>query len=89
MAFAGLWEQWRNRDAGKRLTSCAIIATADELMRPIHERMPVILDPADFGRWLDLSTERARDLLRPTPVEDLESYPVSRAVNSLRTRRGS
>jgi putative SOS response-associated peptidase YedK len=86
MAFAGLWERWRSPEGGEVLNSCAIIVTdANELMQPIHDRMPVILDPADFGRWLDTSPERAQDLLsllRPASAEDLEVYPVSRAVNS-------
>jgi putative SOS response-associated peptidase YedK len=56
--------------------SCASIVTdANDLMKPIHDRMPVILDPADFGRWLETSLEHAQDLLpllRPAPAEHLE-----------------
>jgi putative SOS response-associated peptidase YedK len=86
MAFAGLWEHWKDPQSGQALNSCTIIVTdANELMRPIHDRMPVILDPADFERWLGTGPEHARDLLpllRPAPPEDLEAYPVARAVNS-------
>src|SRR5207237_824588 len=61
-AFAGLWEAWRGCEAGggnsldsrPPLESCTIITTtANELCRPVHERMPVILDPADYELWLD------------------------------------
>jgi putative SOS response-associated peptidase YedK len=86
MAFAGLWERWRNPESGEVLNSCAIIVTdANDLMRPIHDRMPVILEPADFGCWLETSPEHAQDLLpllRPASAEDLEAYPVSKAVNN-------
>jgi len=56
-------------------------------MRPIHDRMPVILEPEDFERWLDPGKQDPLDLLRllrPVPSEGLEAYPVSKAVNSPR-----
>jgi putative SOS response-associated peptidase YedK len=54
-AFAGLWEHWEGPD-GKVIESCTIIVTnANEVLRPVHDRMPVILDPADYHRWLDPS----------------------------------
>lgn len=86
MAFAGLWEHWRSLETGQVIDSCAIIVTdANALMRPIHHRMPVILEPGDFGRWLD-PAEKDRGallaLLRPAPSEGLEAYPVATAVNS-------
>src|SRR5215471_1902475 len=49
LSFAGLWDRWRNPEIGEPVTSCTIIVTdANELTRPIHNRMPVILDKADF-----------------------------------------
>src|SRR5262245_31449342 len=51
-AFAGLWDHW-GRD-GETVESCTILTTeANELVKPVHERMPVIVAPADFGPWLD------------------------------------
>ncbi len=58
-AFAGLWERWSGGE-GEVIESCTIIVTeANELLRPIHDRMPVILDPADLGAWLDGSQAEA------------------------------
>jgi putative SOS response-associated peptidase YedK len=52
-AFAGLWERWQE-PGGEPIDSCAIITTeANEPMRPLHNRMPVILDPGDYDPWLD------------------------------------
>jgi putative SOS response-associated peptidase YedK len=89
MAFAALWEVWRdkaNPDA-EPLRTCVIITTAaNDLMKPIHDRMPVILDPADWDTWLDLGTDldTLQRLLVPTPAGDLEAYPVSTQVNNVR-----
>lgn len=83
-AFAGLWETWESPE-GEHLDSCAIITTqANELMRPIHDRMPVILAPEDYGRWLDPRAEPAdlRLLLRPYPSDAMVAFPVSTYVNS-------
>jgi len=87
MALAGLWERWRSPE-GDELESCSIIVTgANDLMRPIHDRMPVILDPADWDAWLapdagDLGV--LQGLLRPFPAEALTARPVSTRVNSPR-----
>ena len=86
-ALAGLWERWQAPD-GEVIESCTIIVTAaNDLVRPIHERMPVILDPADFDVWLDggpAAANAAEALLRPCPSEALTVYPVSPRVNSPR-----
>jgi putative SOS response-associated peptidase YedK len=86
-AFAGLWEQWTDPD-GKRLDSCTIITTdANELMQQVHNRMPVILDPADNGRWLDHDQHDANaltSLLKQFPAEKMQLTPVSTLVNSPR-----
>jgi putative SOS response-associated peptidase YedK len=83
-AFAGLWERWEAPD-GERIESCTIITTdANELVRQIHDRMPVILDPVDYALWLDPSAkpERLQPLLRPAVASALVAVPVSPRVNS-------
>ncbi len=88
MVFAGLWEHWKSLETGGVIDSCAIIVTdANDLMRPIHDRMPAILAPEQFERWLDPAAKDRDELLallRPAPSEDLEAYPVSKAVNNPR-----
>jgi putative SOS response-associated peptidase YedK len=86
-AFAGLWEQWKPPE-GEPLETCTIITTEpNDLMAPIHNRMPVILSPASYDQWLDLSfqqIEPLKALLRPYPSEELTAYPVSTLVNNPR-----
>lgn len=83
-AFAGLWEQWKGDS--EEIESCTIIATeGNDLMKPIHDRMPVILDPSDYDLWLDPETDNVpqlRKLLQPYSGDDLEADPVSTLVNS-------
>jgi putative SOS response-associated peptidase YedK len=85
-AFAGLWERFRG--AEKPIESCTIVTTdANELMRPLHDRMPVILDRADFETWLapaEQRTEMLQELLRPCPSDILAAYPISTQVNNPR-----
>ncbi len=85
-AFAGLWERWE-RD-GQVLESCTILVTqANALIAPLHDRMPVILDPAAEAPWLDPAlTDPAalQPLLVPCPPERLRVWPVSTAVNDAR-----
>ena len=85
VTFAGLCETWKSPQE-ERIESCAIIVTeANELIRPIHDRMPVILDPEDFDMWLDLERggEEAQRLLKPYEGE-LTVRPVSTRVNNVR-----
>jgi putative SOS response-associated peptidase YedK len=82
-AFAGLWERW---DAGgEPIESCAIITTeANELMAPIHGRMPVVLPRSAYRLWLDVAVRdpgRLLPLLWPYPADEMEAYPVSGLVN--------
>lgn len=82
-AFAGIWERWKPEDADEAVETCALITTQpNEVMRPIHNRMPVILNPSDFARWLDANTplEEAVALLHPFEGP-LEAYPVRPLVN--------
>jgi putative SOS response-associated peptidase YedK len=83
IGFAGLWESWQDRTTGEVVETCTIITCEpNELMAELHDRMPVILDPADYGRWLDPSVRSGEELLRPCPAEWLEAVPVSTRVNA-------
>jgi putative SOS response-associated peptidase YedK len=84
-AFAGLWERWEK--GGEPVETCAILTTeANAVVRPVHERMPVILRPEDFAAWLDARRPPAElhALLRPYPAEEMEARAVSRRVNDPR-----
>jgi putative SOS response-associated peptidase YedK len=86
-AFAGLWEEWSS-PAGAAIESCTIITTeANELMREVHTRMPVIVDRSDYDLWLDRGRQDSQEvlpLLRPYPAEKMQRVPVSTLVNSPR-----
>ena len=85
-AFAGLWEHWGTGEAA--IDSCAILTTsANDLMKQLHDRMPVILAPEDSDAWLDPNvreTHAVAPLLRPFPPERMKLRPVSPKVNSVR-----
>ena len=88
MAFAGVWEVWRHPDQpdAEPLRTCAIITTsANDLMAPIHDRMPVVLAPEDWATWLDpeCDTKTAIGLLVPAPSAWFDVYPVSSLVNKV------
>jgi putative SOS response-associated peptidase YedK len=88
LALAGLWSGWHDPETGEVLRTFTIVTTGPNgLLRPIHNRMPVVLEPEAWDRWLD------RDLAEPAelhgllvPIEDtaLGAYPVSRLVNDVR-----
>ncbi|MFQ5955363.1 MAG: SOS response-associated peptidase [Kiloniellales bacterium] len=86
-AFAGLWERWRAPDR-QLVESFTIITTeANRLLRPIHDRMPVILDAADYEAWLDtggIAPDEAARRLRPYPAAGLAAFPISTRINSPR-----
>jgi putative SOS response-associated peptidase YedK len=68
------------------LRTCVIVTSAaNELMAPIHDRMPVVLDPADWDQWLDpdVAADTAQKLLVPAPSEWFEAFPVSSRVNNV------
>ncbi|WP_017651942.1 SOS response-associated peptidase [Fortiea contorta] len=83
--FAGLWEQWLS-PSGEEILSCTILTTtANELLQPIHDRMPVIIAPQDYDFWLDpqeQTPESLQQLLIPYPVAAMTAYPVSTLVNN-------
>lgn len=83
-AFAGLWESWLSPE-GNPVESCTIITTSpNELIREIHDRMPVILPPEQYETWLQDSTPDhcLPPLLMPYPAEAMQAYPVGPIVNS-------
>ncbi|WP_419925102.1 SOS response-associated peptidase [Candidatus Poriferisocius sp.] len=84
-AFAGIWSAWRD-PAGSRIESCAIITTeANNLLKPIHHRMPVILPEELEALWLDAPYDDCfplAELLAPYPSDAMKAYEVSTSVNS-------
>ena len=91
LAFAGLAERWRPKDSPQGtpyILSCTLITTgAGADMDDIHDRMPVILDPATFDLWLDPAnedTEELRGLLLPPPAGTVVHHPVGRQVGNVR-----
>ncbi len=86
-ALAGLWSTWESEEV-ETIDSCTIITTeANEIMIPIHQRMPVILKSNDYDLWLDSTVkqpELLQALLQPFDSERLKVYPVSTLVNNPR-----
>jgi putative SOS response-associated peptidase YedK len=85
IAFAGLWETWSDRDGGEIDTAAILTTDANAAIAPIHDRMPVVIAPADFVRWLDAREyppKAVADLLRPAPEDLFEAVAVGPAVNS-------
>lgn len=83
MAFAGLWEGWKDPATGQWLRTFTILTCpANAALQPLHERMPVVLARADIPAYLSEPDPRA--LLRPCPSEQLTFWPVSTAVNAVR-----
>ncbi len=84
-AFAGLWDAWQAPD-GSELRSASIITTRpNDLIAPVHDRMPVILPPEAWPAWLDPAPVRYADVaewLRPYPAQAMEAWPVSAQVNN-------
>lgn len=84
-AFAGLWERWKDPD-GSTLDSCVILTTEpNELVAPVHDRMPAILLEANYQRWLSPSLTAASEILQllaPYPDQEMKAYPVGTLVNS-------
>lgn len=84
LALAGLWDEWTGGDGP--VQSCTILTTAaNERLRPLHERMPVILEPPAYAAWLDprpQGVERLKALLQPLANDALTYYAVGKLVNS-------
>jgi len=83
ITIAGLWDAWRDKQAGETVKSCAMVITnANEFVADVHDRMPVVLEPDQFEPWL---TGRAgMEVLKPTANDVVQKWPVSKRVNSSR-----
>jgi putative SOS response-associated peptidase YedK len=88
LAFAGLWALWRDPTTNEEIHSCTIITTrANATMRPLHDRMPVILPKDTWDLWLDPSVTDPvllQSLLQPVADDALAAFPVSPLVNNVR-----
>lgn len=86
-AFAGLWERWKDKAKDLVLETYTVLTTdPNELLEPIHNRMPVILAPKDYQRWLEPGepAHLPTDLLRPYPAEAMKAWKVGSAVGNVR-----
>jgi putative SOS response-associated peptidase YedK len=86
-AFAGLWERWKDPATREGLETFTVITTdPNEVIEPMHNRMPVIIQPKDYDRWLTPGDpERPPvDLLRPFPAEQMAAWKVDRKVGSVK-----
>jgi putative SOS response-associated peptidase YedK len=87
--FAGLWERWEG-ERGKIINSCAILTTeANEVLRPVHDRMPVILHPDHYELWLGgdvRELDLVKEMLRPYPAREMTGYPIGYSINSPRNQ---
>lgn len=84
--LAGLWERWTSPEGTPIDTFTVVTTAANATLQALHERMPVILQPADYGPWLsrDTASERLGQLLAPCPDGMLSMHPVSKAVGNVR-----
>jgi putative SOS response-associated peptidase YedK len=86
-AFAGLWDTWKNKASGDELQTYTILTIdPNELLKPIHNRMPVIVARKDYERWVAPAepSHLPVDLLRPYPAEEMTAWKVSRDVGNVR-----
>lgn len=85
-AFAGLWDAWKGPDEEWLITYAIITTDANAVMEPVHNRMPVILKPSDYDRWLsrDDAEQPPIDLLRPYDADRMTAHPVDPRVGNAR-----
>ena len=85
-ALAGLWEKWKDRKAGGELLTFTVITTdPNEVVQPLHDRMPVIIPERDYDRWLKADPERPPiDLLRPYDADKMTAWKVDKAVGNVK-----
>jgi putative SOS response-associated peptidase YedK len=83
--FAGLWEEWLDKQTGELLETCTIVTTqANEVLKPVHDRMPVILKPESYDEWLDAKvkdTDSLQKLLVPYSAKEMGLHAVGKSVN--------
>jgi SOS response associated peptidase (SRAP) len=85
-ALAGLWEKWKDRQARTELLTFTVITTdPNEVVQPIHDRMPVIIPERDYDRWLKADPDRPPiDLLRPYDADRMTAWKVDKAVGDVK-----
>jgi putative SOS response-associated peptidase YedK len=86
-AFAALWDTWKDKATGQAINTYTVITTdPNQLMEPLHNRMPVILQRRDYDRWLAPGdpSQLPVDLLRPFPAEEMKAWKVGSAVGNVR-----
>ncbi len=86
-AAAGLWDRWKDKESGHSLESYTLITTdPNPLMEPFHNRMPVIVKPADYERWMAPAdpAKLPADLLRSYPEEEMAAWKIAAAVGNVR-----
>jgi putative SOS response-associated peptidase YedK len=83
-AFAGLWDSWKGME-GERINSCPIITTrANGLLKPLHDRMPAIINSDYYSAWREADAGELSKLLEPYPAALMSCHPVSKRVNSVK-----
>jgi len=82
--LGAIWEDWNDPAIGVISTFAVITTEANELMAKIHPRMPLIIAPEDYGRWLDPDLRDARDLLKPFPADRMKMWPIGSKVGNYR-----
>jgi putative SOS response-associated peptidase YedK len=80
--IGGIWDVWHARESDALFTFTVLTTFPNEVSGTVHDRMPVIVHPKDFERWLDPENEDIADILAPPPSQGMIAYPVSRRVNS-------
>jgi putative SOS response-associated peptidase YedK len=86
-AFAGLWEKWKDRKAGTELLTFTVITTdPNEVVQPMHDRMPVIIPERSYDRWLQPGDPDRPpvDLLRPYDADKMTAWKVNKAVGNVK-----
>lgn len=85
-AFAGLWETWLEPGGGEIDTATIVTTAANDTLRPLHDRMPAVVMPEDYDRWMAYDadrTDQVADILAPAPDEFFAAYPISTRVNAV------
>lgn len=88
MTLGGLWEPWKNPETGEWTRSCTIITTeANDLMAPVHDRMPVIIGSENWNKWLGEEAgydNELKAMLAPFPAPRLTAWPVDQRVGNVK-----
>jgi len=80
-ALGGVWESWRAPNGDVLRTCCLITTGPNEIMLPVHDRMPVVVSPNDYAAWLTGEANDALDLVKPYPSDEMQTWAVSKRVS--------